>query len=59
MISSVLYLLGYNLRILLWIDLWGPAVGWVIRIGLIVVGVALFIVFKGKGDEEEEEKDEG
>ena len=28
-ISSVLYLLGYNLRILIWIDLWGPVVGWV------------------------------
>jgi len=45
-LSSVLSFIGYNLRLLLWIDMWGPVVGWVIRIALIVVGGALF--FFGK-----------
>lgn len=45
-LSIILNFIGYNLRILMWIDLWGPAVGWAIRIGLIVVGGALFFVGK-------------
>jgi len=51
-ISSVLLLLDRNLTILMWIDNWGETTGWVIRIGLIVVGLVL--LFLGKGDEEEE-----
>ena len=48
-ISCVLNLLGYNLRILMWIDLWGPTVGWAIRAGLIIAGVGFF--FLGKKEE--------
>ena len=47
-LSSVLYLLNRNLTILMWIDRWGPAVGWGIRGGLVVVGAILFFAFKGK-----------
>ncbi len=47
-ISSVLYFLEMNLRILMWVDMWGPTVGWAIRGGLIVVGAVLFFAFKGK-----------
>jgi len=48
--SIVLSFLGYNLRLLMWIDMWGETVGWAIRIGLIVVGLAL--MFIGGSDEE-------
>jgi hypothetical protein len=43
-ISSVLTLFGYELRILMWIDLWGTGVGWAIRAGLVVVGAAVFFL---------------
>ncbi len=48
--SIVLHFLGMNLAILVWIDMWGPTMGWVIRIGLIVVGVLLLIA-GGRGEE--------
>jgi hypothetical protein len=54
-VSSVLYLIGYNLRILMWIDTWGPGAAWGIRGGLIVAGAALFFIF-GSGDDEDEKK---
>ncbi|MBN2436555.1 MAG: hypothetical protein JXK07_14950 [Spirochaetes bacterium] len=41
-VSAVLSLINYNLRILLWVDMWGTTIGWLIRIGLIVGGAALF-----------------
>ncbi len=49
--SSVLSFFGYNLKILMWIDSWGPTVGWIIRIGLILVGGALFFLFREKEEE--------
>lgn len=42
-VSTLLSFVGYELRILMWIDMWGTGVGWAIRIGLIVVGAALFL----------------
>ena len=42
--SIVMSFFDYNLKILLWIDMWGPTVGWVIRIALIVVGALLYFV---------------
>lgn len=45
-ISTVLYFAGYNLRVLLWIDLWGAAAGWALRIVLIILGAVLY--FAGK-----------
>ena len=53
-ISTILYFVGYNLKILMWVDLWGPTVGWVIRGGLIVGGAALFFVFMGGDDEDDD-----
>ncbi len=51
-ISIVLNFLGRELVILSWADNWGPTVGWAIRIGMIVVGLA--IMFLGpKGEEEQ------
>ncbi len=41
--SIVLNLLHREFAILLWIDHWGSAVGWGIRIALAVVGGALWL----------------
>jgi len=50
--SIVLHFLGMNLKLLMWIDMWGTTVGWAIRIGLLVVGIAL--VAMGPASEEVE-----
>lgn len=52
--SIVLSIFNYNLRLLAWIDLWGTTMGWVIRILLIVGGGALFLFF-GRAIEDEED----
>ena len=49
--SSILSFFDYNLKLLMWVDLWGTTMGWVIRIGLIVGGAALFFMFN-KSEEE-------
>ena len=41
-----------ELSILGWIDTWGETVGWAIRIGLIVVGCALFLMIPKEEKEE-------
>ncbi len=50
-VSAVLSFFNYNLRILMWIDIWGTTMGWIIRIGLIVLGLFL-LLFLGKSEEE-------
>jgi hypothetical protein len=52
--SIVLSIFDYNVRLLAWVDLWGNTMGWVIRILLIVVGGALFFMFGGTDGEEEQ-----
>ena len=42
--SILLNQFGYEFQWLLWVDNWGPAVGWGIRAGAIVVGVILFVI---------------
>lgn len=42
--SIVLYFIGYNLKILMWIDMWGITMGWVIRVGLIIAGGVLYLI---------------
>lgn len=54
-LSSVLNFFDYNLSILIWIDEWGVTNGWIIRIGLIVVGAILWFMF-GRGEEETTEE---
>ena len=49
--SIVLSIFNYNIRLLSWVDMWGNAMGWIIRILLIVGGGALFFLF-GRGEEE-------
>lgn len=54
--SIILSIFNYNIRLLAWIDIWGSTMGWVIRILLILGGGALYIFF-GKTEEEEEEEE--
>lgn len=49
--SIVLYIFNYNIRLLAWIDLWGATMGWIIRILLILGGGALFFLFGRDEDE--------
>ncbi len=46
-ILAVVYHLGiasFEVRVLLWIDNWGIAVGWAIRIGITVAGAILYFL---------------
>ncbi len=52
-ISTVLSFMGRNLSILIWIDMWGETMGWVIRIGFIILGAALFLMGPAETETEE------
>lgn len=51
--SIVLSIFNYNIRLLSWVDAWGSTMGWIIRIILIVGGGALFFLFGSDEDDEE------
>lgn len=55
-ISIILSVFNYNIRLLAWVDLWGSLTGWVIRILLIIGGGALYIFFgkdvEGQGQDQ-------
>ena len=53
--SIVLSIFNYNIRLLAWIDIWGSTTGWIIRILLIIGGGALYYFFS---DDDEDEIDE-
>lgn len=53
-ISSVLSFVGYNLRVLMWVDMWGETMGWVVRGGVLVAGGLLYFVFSKLSDSPEE-----
>lgn len=42
--SFVLGLIGYEFSLMMWVDNWGTAVGYLIRGALIVVGGALWVM---------------
>ena len=42
--SIILSFLNMEFIVLAWIDSWGPAVGWIIRIALAVVGGGLWLL---------------
>ncbi|MBP7584560.1 MAG: hypothetical protein KBA61_11025 [Spirochaetes bacterium] len=42
--SIVLNFINWNLKILMWIDMWGSTVGWIIRVGLIIAGGILYLL---------------
>ncbi|MBN3581927.1 hypothetical protein JYB64_05970 [Algoriphagus aestuarii] len=53
-ISILLSVFNYNIRLLSWIDIWGSGMGWIIRILLIGIGVALFYIYGRESEEVEE-----
>lgn len=42
--SIILDFINMQFMLLMWIDNWGPSVGWTIRIGLLVAGGALWLL---------------
>ncbi len=44
--SIILSFIGMEFILLAWIDMWGPVVGWTIRIGLGVGGGTLWLLGK-------------
>ena len=51
LISALLSIFNYNIRLLAWIDSWGSTTGWVLRAVLILAGGALFFLY-GRAEEE-------
>lgn len=39
--SAILPYFGLQFVVVGWVDMWGPTIGWLIRAGLIVLGVGL------------------
>lgn len=57
LVSIILSFLNMNLRILIWIDMWGETMGWAIRIGMIVVGLLVaFLSFRHEAIKQKNEK---
>ena len=52
--SFVLNFMGYEFRLLSWIDNWGPTTGLIIRIALIVVGGGLWLMARRAAPQNEE-----
>ncbi|KAA2218804.1 hypothetical protein [Maribacter flavus] len=51
-ISALLSIFNYNIRLLAWIDIWGSTMGWILRIVLVIAGGALFFLFGREKAEE-------
>ncbi|MCB0457482.1 MAG: hypothetical protein R2776_04145 [Flavobacteriaceae bacterium] len=51
-ISALLYVFNYNVRLLAWIDMWGTTVGWVLR-GLFIFGGGALFYFFGREEAED------
>ena len=51
--SIVLSIFNYNIRLLAWVDFWGNTMGWVIRALLILVGGGLFFLYGRDEDDDE------
>lgn len=43
LLSTVLYFIGYNLRILMWVDALGPSAAWAVRLGMVVGGAIVLV----------------
>jgi len=41
--SMLLGFVGYEFTLMMWVDIWGPTVGWIIRGALVVVGGFLWL----------------
>lgn len=52
--SIVLNFVGYELSLLMWIDMWGETAGWAIRGAMVVGGGAMWFLGGGFGGESAE-----
>lgn len=46
--SCILHFLNMEFILLMWVDLWGPTIGWIIRGILIVAGGILWLIGKNR-----------
>jgi hypothetical protein len=46
--SIVLDFFNMQFMLLAWIDMWGPTVGWAIRIGLVLAGGVVWLLGRNK-----------
>lgn len=53
--SVVLHFIGYEFRLLMWIDNWGETIGWIIRGTMIAAGGAIMFFTKSKKEDSEDE----
>lgn len=51
-ISTILYLIDIDVSILNWIDSGGAMLGWIIRLGLIIMGVLLFFLAGNRSEDD-------
>ncbi len=51
LVSAGVYFLNMNFIFLTWINKWGATTGWIIRGGMVLLGLILY--FLGKSSEEE------
>ena len=42
--SSIFHVIGYNMRLLVWVDQWGGAAGWAIRVLLVATGGVMYYI---------------
>jgi hypothetical protein len=47
--SIILSIFNYNIRLLAWIDIWGNSIGWLIRF-LLILGGGILYFFYGDHD---------
>ena len=40
--SMVMWIANLNFRIFIWIDMWGPEIGWGIRIAIAAIGIYIY-----------------
>lgn len=60
LLSMVLSFFNLNFKILAWIDLWGTAAGWGIRIGFVVVGILIaFLAFRNEALTQKRKREQG
>jgi hypothetical protein len=55
--SAVLHFIGYEFKLLMWIDNWGDTIGWCIRGALVAVGGGMIFLDKSsaRGSDSENE----
>lgn len=49
--SIVLNMIHVEFLLLMWVDFWGPEIGWAIRVAMIVVGALLWFFGSDPGEE--------